>query len=101
MQCGSWRSSGKMEIHSETTAARKMTVKPLRYIPLQEQVDNFSIINIFASEACSSVVSALASGARGLRFDSHSRLGKFWCPYILSLVLFAGMSLNKCIILRI
>ena len=83
-----------MEIHSETTTARKVTVKQLRYIPLQEQVDNFSTINIFASDAGSSVVSALASGARGLRSDPHSRLGTFWCPYMLSLVLFAGMTLN-------
>ena len=36
------------EIHSETTATRKVTVKPLRYIPLQEQFDNLSIIDIFA-----------------------------------------------------
>ena len=35
------------EIHCETTATRKVTVKPLRYIPLQEQFDNLSIINIF------------------------------------------------------
>ena len=34
------------EIHCETTATRKVTVKSLRYIPLQEQFDNFSIIEI-------------------------------------------------------
>ena len=34
------------EIHCETTATRKVTVKPLRYIPLQEQFDNLSIIDI-------------------------------------------------------
>ena len=39
------------EIHCETTATRKVTVKPLRYIPLQEQFDIFSIIDIFASDA--------------------------------------------------
>ena len=39
------------EIHCETTATRKVTVKPLRYIPLQEQVDNFSLIDIFVSDA--------------------------------------------------
>ena len=35
------------EIHCETTATRKVTVKPLRHIPLQEQFDNLSIIDIF------------------------------------------------------
>ena len=34
------------EIHCKTTATREMTVKPLRYIPLQEQFDFFSIIDI-------------------------------------------------------
>ena len=39
------------EIHCETDATRKVTVKPLPYIPLQEQFDNLSIIDIFfASE---------------------------------------------------
>ena len=49
----------------------------------------------------SSVVSALASGARGPRFDPRSRRGKFRCPNTLSLVSFAGMTLDKCIVLRI
>ena len=49
----------------------------------------------------SSVVSALASGARGPRFDPHSWRGKFWSPNTLSLVSFAGMTLDKCIVLRI
>ena len=39
------------EMHCETTATQKVTVKSLRYIPLQEQVDNFSLIYIFASDA--------------------------------------------------
>ena len=39
------------EKHCETTASRKVTIKPVRYIPLQEQVDNISLINIFASKA--------------------------------------------------
>ena len=43
------------EIHCETTATRKVTVKPLRYIPLQEQFDNLSIIDIFASDASGSL----------------------------------------------
>ena len=49
----------------------------------------------------SSVVSALASGARGPRFDSCSRRGRFRSPNTLSLVSFAGMTLDKCIVLRI
>ena len=36
-------------MHFETTVTRKVTVKPLRYIPLEEQVDNFSLIDIFTS----------------------------------------------------
>ena len=32
----------RREIPSETTATRKVTVKPLRYRPLQEQVDMFN-----------------------------------------------------------
>ena len=43
----------------------------------------------------------LASGARGPRFDPRSRRGKFRCPNTLSLVSFAGMTLDKCIVLRI
>ena len=39
------------EIHCETTATLKVTVKPLRYISLQEQFDKLSIIDIFASDA--------------------------------------------------
>ena len=41
------------------------------------------------------------SGARGPRFDSRSRREKFRCPNTLSLVSFAGMTLDKCIVLRI
>ena len=47
------------------------------------------------------MVSALASGARGPRFDPRSRRGKFRSPNTLSLVSFAGMTLDKCIVLRI
>ena len=47
------------------------------------------------------MVKALASGARGPRFDSRSRREKFRCPNTLSLVSFAGMTLDKCIVLRI
>ena len=39
------------EIHCETTPTRKVPVKPLGYIPLQEQFDNLSLIDIFASYA--------------------------------------------------
>ena len=42
-----------------------------------------------------SVVRRLASGARGPRFVPRSRRGKFWCPNMLSLVSFAGMTLDK------
>ena len=49
----------------------------------------------------SSVVSALASGARGPRFDPCSQRGKFLSPNTLSLVSLAGMTLEKCIVLRI
>ena len=35
------------------------------------------------------------------RFDSRSRREKFRCPNTLSLVSFAGMTLDKCIVLRI
>ena len=45
--------------------------------------------------------SSPASGARGPRFDPRSRRGKFLCPNTLSLVSFAGMTLDKCIVLRI
>ena len=38
---------------------------------------------------------ALASGARGPRFDPRSRRGKFQCPNTLSLVSFAGMTLES------
>ena len=48
-----------------------------------------------------SVVSAHASGARGPRFDPRSRRGKYPSPNTLSLVSFAGMTLDKCIVLRI
>ena len=48
-----------------------------------------------------SVFSALASGARGPRFDPRSRRGKFWSPNTLSVVSFAGMTLDKFIVLRI
>ena len=48
-----------------------------------------------------SVVSALASGAKGPRFDPGSRRGKFWSPNTLSLVSFAGITLDKSIVLRI
>ena len=37
---------------------------------------------------------ALASGARGPRFDSRSRREKIRCPNMLSLVSFAGMMLD-------
>ena len=42
-----------------------------------------------------SVVSPLASGARGPRFDPRSRRGKCRCPNTLSLVSFAGMTLDE------
>ena len=38
---------------------------------------------------------------RGPRFDSRSRREKIRCPNTLSLVSFAGMTLDKCIVLRI
>ena len=47
------------------------------------------------------MVSALASGARGPRFDPCSGRGKFRSLNTLSLVSFAGMTLDKCIVLRI
>ena len=37
----------------------------------------------------------------GPRFDPRSRRGKFRCPNTLSLVSFVGMTLDKCIVLRI
>ena len=43
----------------------------------------------------------LASGTRGPRFDPRSRRGKFRCLNTLSLVSFAGMTQDKCIVLRI
>ena len=45
----------------------------------------------------SSVVSSLAHGARGPRFDPRSRRGKFRSPNTLSLVPFAAMTLDTCI----
>ena len=42
----------------------------------------------------SSVVSTLASGDRGPRFHPRSWRGKFRCPNTLSLVSFAGMTLD-------
>ena len=47
------------------------------------------------------MVSALASDAKGPRFDPRPRGGKFRSPNMLSLVSFAGMTLDKCIVLRI
>ena len=47
------------------------------------------------------MVSTLASGSRGPRFDPCSRRGKLRCPKMLFMVSFAGMTLDKCIILRI
>ena len=38
---------------------------------------------------------------RGPRFDPRSRRGKFRCPNTPSLLSFAGMTLDKCIVLRI
>ena len=51
------------EIHCETTATRKVTVKPLRYIPLQEQFDNLSIIDIvlLATLAVSNLLAEVSS----------------------------------------
>ena len=49
----------------------------------------------------SSVISALASGARGTRFDPRSLRGKFQSQNTLSPVSFAGMTLDKIIVLRI
>ena len=49
----------------------------------------------------SSVVSVLASGARSPRFDPRSWRGKFRSPNTLSLVSFAGSTLDKCIVLWI
>ena len=49
----------------------------------------------------SSVISALASDARGPWFDPRSRRGKFRSSNTLSLVSFAGMTLDKCIVHRI
>ena len=81
---------------------------PTWFLPLGFQLLPWDLVNINAltknveSRKCgSSVVSALASGARGPRFDPRSWRGKFWCPNTLSLVSFAGMALNKCAILRI
>ena len=42
------------------------------------------------------MVSALASGARGLRFNPRSGKGQVPSPNMLFLVLFAGKLLNKC-----
>ena len=47
------------------------------------------------------MVSALASGARGPRFDPCPLQGKFWSPNTLSQVSFVGMILDKCIVLLI
>ena len=44
---------------------------------------------------------SLASGARGPRFDPRSWRGKFRCLNMLSLMLFAGMTLDKIVILWI
>ena len=41
------------------------------------------------------------SEARGLRFNPRSWQSKYPCPNTLSLVSFAGMTLDKCIVLRI
>ena len=49
----------------------------------------------------SSVVSALASGARGPSFDPRLKRGEFRSLNTLSLVSLAGMTLDKSINLRI
>ena len=48
-----------------------------------------------------SLVSALTSSARGPSFNFPLWQGKFQCPNTLSLVLFAGMTLDRCAVLRI
>ena len=67
---------------------------------LPHQGSNASTVQT-ARKHGSSVVSPLASGARGPRFDPPSRRGKFRSLNTLSLVSFAGMTLDKCIVLRI
>ena len=52
-------------------------------------------------ESGSSVISPLASGAGGLRFGPCSQQRKVSCPNMLSLVSFAGMTLNNYAILQI
>ena len=56
---------------------------------------------IWRKRGSSVVRHLLASGARGPRFDPRSQGGKFRCPNTLSLVSFAGMTLDKCIVLWI
>ena len=41
----------------------------------------------------------LASGARMSGLISAAGEETFWCPNMLSLVSFAGMTLNKCVVL--
>ena len=47
------------------------------------------------------MVSAHASGTIGPRFDPGSQLGKFLCQNMLTLVAFAGMTLDKWAVLWI
>ena len=49
------------------------------------------------SECDSSVVSVLASSDRGPRFDPRLPQRKLWCLNMLSLMSFAGLTLDKCI----
>ena len=67
----------------------------------ESQFIEFIEVNLSKRKRGSSVVSALASGARGPRFYPRSRQGKFRSPNTLSLVSFAGMTLDKCIVLQI
>ena len=47
------------------------------------------------------LVSALVFSARGHGSIPAAGEEKFWCPNTLSLVSFAGVTLNKCDVLRI
>ena len=72
------------EIDCETPATLKVTVKPLRYIPLQEQFDNFSIINIFL----------LAMLARFKPAWQRYPTGQSYTCYALS---YPGVVIMKCV----
>ena len=79
---------------------REINLKVIWGNKFGDQLPLHSLVGI-QRKCGSSVDSALASDAKGPRFDFRPQRGKFRSPNTLSLVSFAGMTLDKCIVLCI